>query len=113
MLQHPFFGFSLEEFKSKDGWFTMRLSMTRVKCKKCSAVFEQGMGAAVLAPHVGPLHYMKCPACGKRSWLNLYSSVKDTITWPMEEAKQKAPEPQLTEEELEAKRIEDSKYEKA
>ncbi|MGD6851544.1 MAG: hypothetical protein ACQCN6_05730 [Candidatus Bathyarchaeia archaeon] len=86
--------------------------MTRVKCKKCGAVFEQGMGGAVLAPHVGPLHYVMCPACGKRSWLNIYTSVKDPLTWPPEEAKQQAEVPQLTEEELEAKRIEESKYEK-
>jgi len=86
--------------------------MTRVKCRKCQNVYEQGLGGAVLAPHVGPLHYVKCPACGKRSWLNVYSSVKDPITWPPEEAKQQAPPPQLTEEELERKRIEESKYEK-
>jgi rubredoxin len=86
--------------------------MTRVKCKKCGVVFEQGLGGAVLAPHVGPLHYVKCPACGKRSWLNVYTSVKDPLTWPPSEAKQEAEPTQLTEEELEAKRIEESKYEK-
>jgi ribosomal protein S27E len=88
--------------------------MSRVKCKKCEAVFEQGLGGAALAPHLGPLHYVKCPACGKRSWLNLYSSVKDPVTWPPDERVQQAvPEPKLTEEELERRRIEDSKYEKA
>jgi len=86
--------------------------MTRVKCKKCQNVYEQGLGGAVLAPHIGPLHYVKCPACGKRSWLNLYSSVKDPITWPPEDAKQQASPPQLTDEELERKQIEDSKYER-
>jgi hypothetical protein len=86
--------------------------MTRLKCKKCSAVYDQGLGSAVLAPHIGPLHYVKCPACKKSSWLNVYSSVKDPVTWPPEECKQQAPEPQLTEEELERKRIENSKYEK-
>ncbi len=87
--------------------------MARVKCKKCCAVFEQGLGGAALAPHIGPLHYVKCPACGKRSWLNIYSSVKDSLTWPPEEAKQQQVATQeLTEEELEKKRIEDSKYEK-
>jgi ribosomal protein S27E len=86
--------------------------MTRVKCKKCGAVFDQGLGGAALAPHIGPLHYVKCPACEKRSWLNVYSSVKDPVTWPQEERQQAVPEPVLTEEELERKRIEDSKYEK-
>jgi hypothetical protein len=89
--------------------------MTRVKCKKCGAVFEQGLGGAVLAPHLGPLHYIRCPACKKHSWLNVYSSVKDPLTWPPEEAKavqQAAAPEELSEEELERKRIEDSKYEK-
>jgi hypothetical protein len=87
--------------------------MARLKCKKCRGVFEQGLGGAVLAPHIGPLHYVKCPACGKRSWLNVYSSVKDPITWPLDEAKQQQTiVPELSEEELEKKRIENSKYEK-
>jgi hypothetical protein len=39
--------------------------------------------------------------------------VKDPITWPPEEIqKGQAAQPQLTEEELENKRIEESKYEK-
>jgi hypothetical protein len=88
--------------------------MARVKCKKCCAVFEQGLGGAALAPHIGPLHYVKCPACNKRSWLNVYSSVKDPVTWPLEENQQTQTEkPQLTEEELENKRIEDSKFERS
>jgi NAD-dependent SIR2 family protein deacetylase len=87
--------------------------MTRVKCKKCSNVFEQGLAGAAIAPHIGPLHYVKCPACGKRSWLNVYSSVKDPITWPPEEAKlNQTPQLELSEDELERKRIEESKYEK-
>ena len=65
-----------------------------------------------MAPHVGPLHYVKCPACGKRSWLNVYSSVKDPITWPPEAKQQQTTQTQLNEEELEKKRIEESKYEK-
>jgi hypothetical protein len=87
--------------------------MPRLKCKKCEAVFEQGIGGAVLTPHIGPLHYIKCPSCKKSSWLNVYSSVKDPITWPTEEKQQEhSSQPQLTEEELEKKRIEESKYEK-
>jgi hypothetical protein len=87
--------------------------MPRVKCRKCNNIFEQNLGGAALAPHVGPLHYVKCPACGKRSWLNIYSSVKEPVTWPREEPKQQVAQPELTEEEREKKRIEESKYEKA
>jgi hypothetical protein len=87
--------------------------MVKLKCKKCGTVFEQGLGGAVLAPHIGPLHYIKCPACKKSSWLNVYSSVKDPVTWPTEEKQQEhLTQHQLTEEELEKKRIEESKYEK-
>jgi hypothetical protein len=88
--------------------------MSRLKCKKCGNVFEQGFGGAILAPHIGPLHYMKCPACGKSSWFNVYSSVKDAITYPPQEKtlQQQTPDAPLTEEELEKKRIEESKYEK-
>jgi NAD-dependent SIR2 family protein deacetylase len=88
--------------------------VARLKCKKCGNVYEQGFGTAVVSSHVGPYHYVKCPACGKRSWLNVYSSVKDQITWPSEEKRQKESaksELEHTEEELEKKRIEDSKYE--
>jgi ribosomal protein S27E len=88
--------------------------MARVKCKKCEAVFEQGLGGAALAPHVGPLHYVKCPACGKRSWLNIYSSTKDPVTWPPEDRKQEPQtQRQMSQEEIEQKRIEESKYERA
>jgi ribosomal protein S27E len=90
---------------------TSRFAMTRVKCKKCDNVYEQSLQGAVLAPHVGPLHYVKCPACGKKSWLNIYSSVKDPVTWPPQAKQPQAPV--LTEDELEKKRIEESKYEKA
>jgi len=89
------------------------VKLTRLKCKKCSAVFEKGIGDAIIAPHIGPYHYIKCPACGKRSWLNVYSSVKDPVTYPSQEkTPQQELEPQLSEEELEKKRIEESKYEK-
>jgi hypothetical protein len=87
--------------------------LVRVKCKKCAAVFEQGFGGAVLAPHLGPYHYVQCPCCKKNSWLNTYSSTKEPITWPPQEKQvDQIAEPQLTEEELEKKRIEDSKYER-
>lgn len=87
--------------------------MVRLKCKKCGAVFEQGRGGAVLTPHIGPFHYIKCPACGKSSWLNIYSSVKDRVTYPSEEKKPEEQVERLSEEELERRRIEESKYEKA
>ena len=86
--------------------------MPRVKCKKCQNVYEQGLGGAILSPHIGPFHFMKCPACGKIGWFNIYSSVKDPVTWPLQEAKQQTVAPQLSEEEQEKKRIEDSKYER-
>lgn len=90
--------------------------MVRLKCKKCQAIFEMNSASAValnLLVHIGGLTPVKCPACGKRSWLNVYSSVKDPITWPPK-AKEQQPvsSPQLSEEELEKRRIEDSKYEK-
>ncbi len=88
------------------------IRMTRVKCKKCCNIFEQGLGGIALAPHIGPLHYVKCPACGKRSWLNVYSSVKDPVTWPSEAKQSQVESSELTEEEIENKRIEESKYEK-
>jgi hypothetical protein len=87
--------------------------MTRLKCKKCSAVFEETFGGALLAPHIGPLHYIKCPACGKSSWLNVYTAVKDPFTYPpQEKTAAEAAEKSLSEEELEQKRMEESKYEK-
>jgi hypothetical protein len=87
--------------------------LVRLKCKKCGAVFEQGRGGAVLAPHIGPFHYIKCPACGKSSWLNVYRSVKDPVTYPQEEKKPEEQLERLSEDELERRRIEESKYEKA
>ncbi len=87
--------------------------MVRLKCKKCQNVFEQGFGGAVLAPHIGPLHHIKCPACSKSSWFNIYSSVKDPVTFPPQAKQQPTQnETELTQEELEKKRIEDSKYER-
>ncbi|MCW4005881.1 MAG: hypothetical protein NWF04_04700 [Candidatus Bathyarchaeota archaeon] len=87
--------------------------MPRLRCKKCQNVFEQDMlTGVVLGPHIGPFHFLKCPACGKRSFFNLYSSVSDPVTWPPQEPAQEQTETQLSDEELERKRIEDSKYEK-
>ena len=89
--------------------------MVRLKCKNCGNVFEQNFSAgAVLGPHLVPYKRIKCPACGKSSWFTVYSSVKAPVTWPPEEKKKmEQPEQQLTEEELEKKRIEESKYERS
>lgn len=84
--------------------------MARLQCKKCTNVFETGL-LNMLSVHVGPYHLMKCPACGKRSWFNLYSSVKLPITWPVPEKKQTI-QKSFVDEEYEKKHIEDSKYEK-
>jgi len=63
--------------------------------------------------HLGPIKILKCPACGKSSFVNTLSSVKDPVTWPRQEEKKEEPaEPQLSEEQQEKKRIEESKYEK-
>jgi len=87
--------------------------MARLKCKKCGTVFEYTYKPLDSLVHLGPYKRVQCPSCGKSSWLNTYSSVKDPITWPPEEKQQgQAAQPQLTEKELEKKRIEESKYEK-
>jgi DNA-directed RNA polymerase subunit RPC12/RpoP len=87
--------------------------MARLKCNKCGAVFEYDYKPLDSLVHVGPLKWIKCPACGKRSFFNVYSSVSDPITYPPDEQEAKEQqEKQLTEEELEKKSIEESKYEK-
>ena len=78
----------------------------RAKCSKCGNVFEMQWTPSLI--HIGSLKLLKCPACGKRSMMNTY--VNDPITWPKEEGK-KGEEP-MTEEELQKKRIEESKYER-
>jgi hypothetical protein len=89
--------------------------MARLKCKKCGAVFEYEYKVMSSLVHVGPYKIVKCPACEKNSFVNVYSSVKDPLTWPEQEKRhdQQIIETQLTEEEQEKKRIEESKYEKA
>jgi NAD-dependent SIR2 family protein deacetylase len=90
------------------------ISMGRLKCKKCGNIFDYEYRPLASLVHLGPYKLIQCPACKKSSLFNVYSSVKDPITWPPEEKHQpQAPQLQLTEEELEKKRIEESKYEKA
>jgi hypothetical protein len=84
--------------------------MGRLKCKNCGNVFDFEYRPLASIVHLGPYKRIKCSACGKSSFFNVYSSVKDPVTWPPE-AKQQAIQPRLTDEELEKKRIEDSKYE--
>jgi len=89
--------------------------MARLKCKKCGAVFDKSYMPFDSAVRLGPVRLYKCPSCGKRSFFNVLSSVKDPITWPPQEKnqQQRTIEPQLTAEEQEKKSIEESKYEKA
>ena len=90
------------------------IGMVRLKCKKCGNVFEESY-KPFSSIRIGPYKRYRCPACGKSSFFNLLSSVKDPITWPPQEKKheEQTIDPQLTEEEQEKKRIEESKYEKA
>ena len=90
------------------------IAMARLKCKKCGNVFEKSY-VPFESVRLGPYKRYQCPACGKSSFFNVLSSVKDPITWPPQEKnqEQQTTEPQLTEDEQEKKRIEESKYEKA
>jgi len=88
-------------------------SMVRLKCKKCGSVFEQDITAGVvLGPHIGPLKRLRCQACGKGGWFNVYSSVKDPVTWPKQGSAGEQRGEQLSDEGLEKKRIEESRYER-
>ena len=78
----------------------------RAKCPKCHAVFEVKPIPSLV--HIGPWRSTKCPACGKTSITNNF--VSDPITWPPEAANE-AKGPQMTDEELKEKRLEDSKFE--
>ena len=52
----------------------------RAKCPKCGAVFERAWEPTLV--HIGSTKYMKCPACGKRAWIE--TNVSDEINWPKE-----------------------------
>jgi hypothetical protein len=90
-------------------YFMRNPGKMRAKCKKCGNVFDASNSFSAF--HIGPLKQLKCPACGKVSLMSTY--VKDPITFPPEDKKQEQPaDSGLTQEQLEQKRIEESKYEK-
>ena len=86
----------------------MKSGISHAKCPKCNAVFDASHILTLL--RLGPLKQLKCPACGKTSLMNAY--VKDPLTWPPKETSQPTMETPLSSDELERKRIEESKYEK-
>jgi len=85
--------------------------MSRLKCDKCGNVFEYTHKPLDSIVHLGPIRMLKCPACGRRSFFNTLSSVKDPVTWPPEERMDKSTDLSLSEEEFKKKRIDESKYE--
>jgi phage FluMu protein Com len=88
--------------------YTMKTGVMRAKCPKCAVVFDASHMFSGI--HIGPLKQLKCPACGKINLMNAYT--KDPVTWHPKETSPPA-ETSLSSEELEKKRIEESKYEKA
>jgi uncharacterized C2H2 Zn-finger protein len=80
----------------------------RAKCPKCDNVFDASRSFSGF--HLGPMKQLKCPACGKMSLMKTY--VKDPITWPPKEKQQEPHADQSKTEELEKKRLEESRYEK-
>jgi hypothetical protein len=90
--------------------YSMKSGIMHAKFPKCMAIFDASHMFSVI--HFGPFKQLKCPSCGKVSLMNSY--VKDSLTWPSKEEKLfQQIETSFTIEELEQKRIEDSKYEHA
>jgi phage FluMu protein Com len=87
-------------------FFLKKKGLMRSKCPKCGAVFDSSRTFGI---NLGPYRQIKCPNCRKVSFMNIFT--KDPVTYPPQE-KQQQVTPKLTDEELEKKRIEDSKYEK-
>ena len=80
------------------------------KCPKCGVVFEASRSFSGI--HLGPYKQLKCPACGKISFMNAH--VKEPVTYPpLEEKSGQQPESAWSEEEREKRLIEESKYERA
>jgi ribosomal protein S27AE len=79
----------------------------RAKCPKCGSVFDASRMFSGI--HLGPFKQLTCPACGKTSFMNAYS--KAPLSYPPQTKQEPASE--ISEEELEQKRIENSKYERA
>ncbi len=84
--------------------------MARLKCKKCGNVFEYEYKPLDSIVHLGPYKRISCPACGKSSFFNVYSSVNEQVTYPPQ--KNSAGNPLKQEEEQERRRIEESKFER-
>ena len=61
--------------------------MSRLKCKNCGAVFHIDPETLGFVGAPWTLQTSWCPACGKSSWFNVYSSVKDPVTYPPQEKK--------------------------
>ena len=89
--------------------YMMRRQGGRAKCPKCGVVFDASRSLSLV--HLGTMRQIKCPSCGRHSFMN--TGVKEPLMWPPETVQQEAKaETPPSEEELEKKRIEDSKYEK-
>jgi hypothetical protein len=89
--------------------YKMKSGNMRAKCPKCNSVFDASQMFSGV--HIGPLKQLKCPACHKVSLMNAY--IKDPVTWPSsKEESLRATETTLSREDLEQKRLEESKYEK-
>jgi predicted nucleic acid-binding Zn-ribbon protein len=84
--------------------------LARLKCKKCGNVFEYEYKPLDSFVHLGPYKRIQCPACGKSSFFNVYSSINELVTYPPP-AKPAEAQPEETEEEREKRQIEESKYE--
>jgi DNA-directed RNA polymerase subunit RPC12/RpoP len=46
----------------------LEISVGAYKCKHCGHEFVPTYAQALNAMHMGTTRYLKCPACGKRSW---------------------------------------------
>ena len=84
--------------------------MARLKCKKRGNVFEYEYKPLDSMVHLGPYKRIQCPACGKSSFFNVYSSLNYSVTCPPQEKTAETP-PLESAEEQEKRKIEEFKYE--